>query len=132
MSTDVRELTRRYFAALADGATGDRLAAFYDPDVVQEELPNALAPHGARRDLAGILAAAERGQTTVSDQRYEIGNIVVDGLRVAVEFSWSATVGGVTLRGRFAAFLEFRDGRIVAQRSYDCFDRVLPAMPVAG
>jgi hypothetical protein len=25
------------------------------------------------------------------------------------------------MRGRFAVFMEFRDGRIVRQRNYDCF-----------
>jgi ketosteroid isomerase-like protein len=26
------------------------------------------------------------------------------------------------MRARFAAFIEFRDGRIVRQRNYDCFE----------
>lgn len=127
---DVRELTRRYFAALEQGVTGDSLAAFYDPEVVQEEFPNRLVPNGARRDLAGILAAAERGQGVVTEHRYEILGMIADGDRAAVEFVWSGTLAvpvgslaaGSVLRGRFASFLEFRDARIVSQRSYDCFD----------
>jgi phytoene dehydrogenase-like protein len=47
---DVLELTRRYFAALESGATGEALAAFYAPEAVQEEFPNRLLAHGARRD----------------------------------------------------------------------------------
>lgn len=128
--TDVRGLTRQYFAALERGVTGDALAAFYDPEVVQEEFPNRLAPSGARRDLAGILAAAERGQAIITGHHYEILVILADGDRVAVEFAWSGTLAvpvgslavGSVIRGRFASFLEFRDGRIIAQRSYDCFD----------
>ena len=127
---DVRELTRRYFAALERGATGDDLAALYDPAVVQEEFPNRLLPTGARRDLAGILAAAERGQAVVTGHRYELLSVVADGDRAAVEFVWSGTLvvpvgplpAGAVMRGRFASFLEFRGGRVVAQRSYDCFD----------
>jgi ketosteroid isomerase-like protein len=127
---DVRELTRQYFAALERGVTGDNLAAFYDPQVVQEEFPNRLVPNGARRDLAAILAAAERGQAVITGHRYEILGIVADGDRVAVEFVWSGTLAvpvgtlgaGSVMRGRFASFLEFRGGRIVSQRSYDCFD----------
>src|SRR5262245_5032101 len=125
----VLELTRRYFAALEGGATGEALAAFYAPDVVQEEFPNRLAPHGARRDLAAILDAASRGQKVMASQRYELLHVVADGDRVAVEFRWSGTLAvpvgslkaGDEMRGRFASFLEFRDGRIVTQRSYDCF-----------
>jgi ketosteroid isomerase-like protein len=127
---DVLELTRRYFAAVEGGAVGETLAAFYAPEVVQEEFPNRLAPHGARRDLAAILDAAERGRRVMAAQRYEILHAVADGDRVAVEFRWSGTLAvpvgtlpaGAEMRGRFACFLEFRDGRIVAQRSYDCFD----------
>src|SRR5262245_61890358 len=127
---DVRELTRQYFAALERGVTGEALAAFYDPAVIQEEFPNRLAPGGPRRDLAGILAAAELGQRAVTGHRYEILGLMADGDRVAVEFLWSGTLAvpvgslaaGSVMRGRFASFLEFRGGRIVAQRSYDCFD----------
>ena len=127
---DVRELTRQYFAALERGATGETLSAFYDPEVVQEEFPNRLAPNGARRDLAGILSAADRGQGVVTGHRFEILSITADGERVAIEFVWSGTLAvpvgtlaaGSVMRGRFASFLEFRDGRIIAQRSYDCFD----------
>jgi ketosteroid isomerase-like protein len=32
----------------------------------------------------------------------------------------TALAGG-QMRARFAAFLQFRDGKIVAQRNYDCF-----------
>jgi len=127
---DVLELTRRYFAALEAGAVGEALAAFYAPEVVQEEFPNRVTPHGARRDLAAILDAAGRGQRVMASQRYEILHAVADGNRVAVEFRWSGTLAvpvaslsaGAVMRGRFACFLEFRAGRIVAQRSYDCFD----------
>jgi ketosteroid isomerase-like protein len=127
---EVLELTRRYFAALEAGATGDALAAFYAPEAVQEEFPNRLSPSGARRDLAAILDAAERGQKVMASQRYEILQAVADGERVAVEFRWSGTLAvpvaslpaGAEMRGRFACFLEFRAGRIVAQRNYDCFD----------
>lgn len=127
---DIRELTLRYFAALERGSTGDALAALYHPDVVQEEFPNRLMPNGARRNLADILAAADRGQRVITGHHYEILSVVVEGERAAVEFVWSGTLAapvgplaaGAVMRGRFASFLEFRDGRVVTQRSYDCFD----------
>jgi ketosteroid isomerase-like protein len=124
------ELTRRYFAALEGGATGEALAAFYAPEVVQEEFPNRLSPLGARKDLAAILAAASRGQQMMAVQRYEILEVVASGDRVAVEFRWAGTLAipvgslpaGCEMWGHFAVFMEFRDGRIVAQRNYDCFE----------
>jgi ketosteroid isomerase-like protein len=47
-----------------------------------------------------------------------------------MEVIWTGTVrdaagpfaAGQALRARFALFMEFRDGRIVRQRNYDCFD----------
>jgi ketosteroid isomerase-like protein len=121
---------RRYFAALESGATGEALAAFFTLDVVQEEFPNRLVPNGARRDLAAILDASERGRKVTAAQRWEVLNAVASGDMVAVEFVWSATLAvavgtipaGGEMRGRFAAFLELRDGLIARQRSYDCFD----------
>ena len=45
-----------------------------------------------------------------------------------VEYAWSGVrwfrgslAAGDTLRGNCAVSLEFRDGRIVRQRNYDCF-----------
>lgn len=130
MMADLIELTRRYFAALEGGATSEALAEFYDPEVVQEEFPNRLLPQGARRDLAALLDAAGRGRKVMTAQRYEVLNAVASGDRVAVEFRWVGTLAvafgslpvGGQMTGRFAMFLEFRNGRIVAQRNYDCFD----------
>jgi ketosteroid isomerase-like protein len=49
---------------------------------------------------------------------------------VVVEALWTGTVGtaagpfaeGTNIRARFAMFFELRDGKITAQRNYDCFD----------
>ncbi len=98
--------------------------------MIQEEFPNRLSPGGARRNLDAILAAARRGREVMASQRYEILHMLADGDRVAVEFRWSGRLAiavgplpaGAEMRGRFASFLEFRDGRIVTQRSYDCFE----------
>jgi ketosteroid isomerase-like protein len=122
-------LVRRYLQAVEAGATGETLAAFYTADVVQEELPNRLNPKGARRDLRGILAAAARGQQAVSAQRYQILGEVAGGGWVALELQWTGTVAvplgslpaGGEMRARFAMFIEIRDGKIAAQRNYDCF-----------
>jgi ketosteroid isomerase-like protein len=123
-------LTRRYLAAIEAGATGAELAAFYTADVVQEEFPNRLVPQGARRDLPAILDGALRGQRVLRGQRYEIQQALVQDNHVALEVVWIGTLevpigslpAGGEMRARFALFLEFRDGRIAAQRNYDCFD----------
>jgi ketosteroid isomerase-like protein len=124
------ETARRYLNAIERGATGDTLAEFFTPNVVQEEFPNRLMTHGARRDLAALLEGAERGQKVISAQRYEIRNEVASGNFIALEVLWTGTLAipigslavGDNMRAHFAVFLEFRDGKIVAQRNYDCFD----------
>ena len=135
MSSSTRELTnldvaRQYLAAVQRGALGDELAQFFAPDVVQEELPNRVAPDGKRRKLAGILEGAERGQKVLSAQRFEIRSAIATGDRVILEVLWVGTLAipfgtiaaGGEMRAHSAMFLEFRDGKIAAQRNYDCFE----------
>jgi ketosteroid isomerase-like protein len=122
--------TKRYLQAIESGATGDALAAFFAADVVQEEFPNRLRPKGGRADLAAMLAAALRGRSLMASQRYEVLNAVCSGDQVALEIQWSGTLAvaavglpaGGQMSARCAVFLEFRDGKIVRQRNYDCFD----------
>jgi len=124
------ETARRYLEAIGAGAVGDDLAAFFDPEIVQEEFPNRLVPEGATRTLDEILQSAERGTEVLSGQTYEVTNVVAAGDTVALEVIWRGTLAvpigmltaGDAMRARFAVFLEFRDGRILRQRNYDCFD----------
>jgi ketosteroid isomerase-like protein len=133
--SSTRELTnldaaRQYLAAIERGAVGDELAQFFAPEVVQEELPNRVVPDGKRRRLAAILEAAERGQKVLSAQRFEIRSAVATGERVILEVLWVGTLAipfgtipaGGEMRAHSAIFLEFRAGKIVAQRNYDCFE----------
>ncbi|HVE71078.1 MAG TPA: nuclear transport factor 2 family protein [Thermoanaerobaculia bacterium] len=135
MSASTRDLAnldaaRQYLAAIASGATGDSLARFFAPDVVQEELPNRVVPDGKRRKLAAILEGAERGQRVLTGQRFEIRSAISTGDRVILEVLWVGTLAipfgtipaGGEMRAHSAMFLEFHDGKIVAQRNYDCFE----------
>jgi ketosteroid isomerase-like protein len=135
MSTSTRELAnldaaRQYLAAVSQGVTGDALAQYFTPDVVQEEFPNRVSPDGKRRKLAGILEGAERGQKVLSAQRFEIRSGIATGDRVILEVLWVGTLAiafgtipaGGEMRAHSAMFLEFRDGKIMAQRNYDCFE----------
>jgi ketosteroid isomerase-like protein len=135
MSTSTRDLAnldaaRQYLAAIQRGASGDELAQFFTPDVVQEELPNRVSPEGKRRKLAGILEGAERGQQVLSGQRFEIRSAIATNDRVILEVLWVGTLAipfgsipaGGEMRAHSAMFLEFRSGKIAAQRNYDCFE----------
>src|SRR3989442_8020909 len=86
------DTARRYLAAIEGGAVGATLADFFAPDVVHEELPNRLAPEGARQGLDGILESAERGQKVVSAQTYEVRSETASRERVAMEVVWTGTL----------------------------------------
>jgi ketosteroid isomerase-like protein len=121
------EIVRRYFAAIENGAGSEE---FFAPDVLQIEFPNRFVVNGAQRDLAQLREAAERGRKVVESQRFEIRNALASGHQVALEVEWTATLkvpvgtipAGGQMRAHFGVFLDFRDGKIVGQRNYDCFD----------
>lgn len=124
------ETARNYLRAIEQGATGEALARFFAPDVTQQEFPNRLSPHGRRSNLAGMLEGAEKGQKILSKQHYEIRHEMESANCIALEVLWTGTMAvavaglpaGGEMRAHFAVFLDFRDGKIAAQRNYDCFE----------
>ena len=129
MDCDLLHLAREYLASIG---TADELGGlrFFADDVVQIEFPNRLVPNGATRDLAALRDAAERGRKVMTAQRFEVVNAIASGEQVAVEALWTGTLAvplgsipaGGQMRARFAIFLTYRDGKIVRQHNYDCFD----------
>ncbi|MDI2128117.1 nuclear transport factor 2 family protein [Yinghuangia seranimata] len=121
-----------YHEAVARLAEPAELMEFLHPEMVHTQLPNVLFPDGLVRGLAESLEALGRARTLLADQRYEVLTAVASGDHVALEVTWSGTLAaplgdlkaGHVLRARIAVFLEFRDGKIVAQRNYDCYERL--------
>jgi ketosteroid isomerase-like protein len=123
---------RRLYQAISDGVQGDDLVAFFHPDAEQIEYPSVMRPNGHRRSLEEMRAGAELGATMIQDQHYDVHNVVVDGDRVAVQLTWSATAAidlgpiraGTRLVSHVAAFYDFRDGLVLRQSSYDCYEPI--------
>ncbi|MFB7723852.1 nuclear transport factor 2 family protein [Nocardia sp. NPDC056100] len=126
------DIAVRYHRAVSRSAVGDELAEFFHPEAVHHELPNALFPHGVVRDIAGLRAAAEAGRKNVREQNFEVLNAIAAGDQVALEVLWEGTTAvamgelpaGHVLRAHIATVLEFRDGKILAQRNYDCYEPI--------
>jgi ketosteroid isomerase-like protein len=122
------QLTRAYLRSF-ETRDGSNLA-FYAPDVVQRELPNRLVPSGATRDLEALRVSVEKGKDSVADERYEVLELVATGDVVAAEVLWTARLNralgslpaGALMRAHLAMFITWRDGKIVSQRNYDCFE----------
>ena len=124
------ELAREYIRAIESGATGDALARFFTPDVAITEMPNRVALHGSVCDLTKALEAARHGQQLFKRQTYTITNILGEGNWVALEMDWVGVTAvqiqnlapNSEMHDHAAVFLEFRNGRILRQRHYDCFE----------
>jgi ketosteroid isomerase-like protein len=128
------DLAVRYHEAVSGGASAEEITRFLAPEMVHEEIPNLLFPDGAVRDLDAMREAAERGRGAMAEQRFEVRNAVAAGDQVALEVEWWGRLAvpygpypaGHVLRARIAAFLRIEDGRIVAQRNYDCYEPTVP------
>jgi ketosteroid isomerase-like protein len=121
---------RSLYAAISSGATGDRLAAYFHPDAEQVEFPSLMRPEGHRRPLADMVAGAELGLQIIHDQVYDVVSVIEDGDEVAVQLTWKAVLAraaggipaGTRLVAHVAAFYVFRDGLVLRQSSYDCYE----------
>jgi ketosteroid isomerase-like protein len=120
-------LVRTYLAALE---RGEPIEQFFTADAVQTEFPNRLNPRGSRSDVRTMLERFESGKRLLQSQKYVVTSVVAKYDSVAVELEWEATVAipvqtipaGGKMRGHFAIFFEFVNGRIHRQRNYDNFD----------
>lgn len=129
MMNDHAALTRRYLAALEAGDEAAVFACFH-PEITQIEWPNRLVEKGATRDLAHLKASFAKGAAVITGQRYDVKTLVANGDEIAFEAVWTGTLQvalgalkpGDTMTAYIASFLTFRDGLIVSQRSYDCFE----------
>jgi ketosteroid isomerase-like protein len=133
LSNEAQNLStaRQYLGALERMEEAGVIARFFHTDLVQEEFPNRLVPNGARRDLNAVLEGVESGRRIMKSQRYEVLNALAAGEQVILEVDWSGELStslgeqfpaGFQFHARFAVFLEFQDGKIIAQRNYDCYD----------
>ena len=67
--------------------------------------------------------------------QYDVDNVVDNGEQVAVQLRWTATTAvdagalpaGTELDAHVAIFYAFRDGKILRQSSYDCYEPIKAA-----
>jgi len=129
MQARAPELIARYLRAVTDGdsaAFGDLL----DPDMVFEEQPSRIAPNGGQRRLPEMRAGLARSREILRAQTYDMRSSLVSDERVVLEVVWTGTLAepigsipaGGQMRAQCAMFFDLRDGRIVRQRNYDCYE----------
>lgn len=121
---------RRYLQAIESAAGADAMAEFFAPEVIVEILPSVYFPKGSRSDLSGIRISHERGKKAMTSQRYLVKNAISSADQVAMEIEWTGTLAvpfrdipaGDQMHAYFAMFLQFKNGKIVSQRNYDCYE----------
>jgi ketosteroid isomerase-like protein len=123
---DARSVVERYYATVADlGASTESLRELLHPDLRVVEHPNAIHPQGTVRDRDAVIAGYEEGKGMLSDQSFELDELLVYGDRVAVRANWRGTLAaGARLEARVAAFLTVVDGRIIEHETYDCYSPI--------
>jgi hypothetical protein len=123
-------LVRDLLAAIEGNAPVETIATYWHPDAEQVELPSLMRPNGHRRTLAEMLEGYTAGGALLSRQAYDVLTVVDDGERLAGQLRWTATTAveagalpaASNLVAHVAIFYEFRDGLIVRQSSYDCYE----------
>lgn len=121
--------THVYLRAVASMGSFEEVAQFFTPDVIFQEFPNRISPHGRVSRAAEMQTGYENGRAIMRSQVYEVKRIVESGDEIAVELDWTGVLAvpllgllaGTEVRAFVAMFLTFRDGKIVSQRNYDCY-----------
>jgi ketosteroid isomerase-like protein len=116
------EKVARYLRSIESGDFA-YIADLFSPDAVLEQLPNRIYPNGIKSGISRMAVAFEKGRMLLSSQSYEIKSCVADGDTLSVEVLWTGTLAaGSQMRAHSAMFFQFKDGKIVSQRNYDCFE----------
>ncbi|WP_205473128.1 nuclear transport factor 2 family protein [Nocardioides sp. SYSU D00038] len=129
-STTTERVVRAYFATVADlASTEDDLRPLLHDDAVVVEHPNPVTPTGARRTTAEVLTGFASGKALLSEQSFDVHEVLVAGERAAVRATWRGVVGqdrgsfaaGTVLTAEMAGFLTVRDERVVEHETFDCY-----------
>ena len=138
MTADPAAVVDAYLAVVADlDAEPEALAALVHPEARFVEHPNLVAPLGRRRDAAAAAAAREHSRALLAGHRFDVHEHIVAGDRVVTRATWTGTLAidagtwpaGAELRAQCCMLVTVRDGRILRQESYDCYEPV--AVPAA-
>ena len=129
--TDVIDIVTAYIRAV-ERFDVDTVEALLDAEMQFTELPNLIRPAGGTDDKAAMLAGLRRSAEgkVLKAQRYHLAGIVATEQSVVVEARWEGDLAmgigrlqaGETMIAHICMVFELRNGRIVRQRNYDCYE----------
>lgn len=130
MTSTTAEVIRNYFGIVGDlASTPDDFLKVIHPDVRIVTHPNLIAPNGNSADATRALASFELGKRILTEQTFEVHEVLVDGDRAAVRATWTGQVAvdgpgfaaGDTLHSEVAAFVMVSEGRVIEHETFDCY-----------
>lgn len=130
MSVEANVATVRDYVAAVERLDVDAVARLIEPAIEQVERPNKLYRDGQLRGAEQMLRDLPRGSQVLRQQSYAIGTIFGAGDQVVVEARWEAIVNvslgrlapGDTMVAHICMVFTLRNGRIVRQVNYDCYE----------
>src|SRR5690606_27822390 len=122
--------TVRAFIEAVERFDADAAEGFLDAQVVQTELPNKLYAKGQVRGRGDLIRDLPKGRQVLRSQAYPISTIFAAGDKVAVETRWEGVLNvplgrlqpGDSMVAHICMIFTLRDGKIAAQRNYDCYE----------
>lgn len=99
------------------------------PDVVFYDNPNLINKVGQVRNASKGMAGVAVGQKILAAQRYDFIEIIETGDKLIIECIWTGTMAidaghlkqGQQLKAYICMIVEFKNGKIISQRNYDCY-----------
>ena len=123
------EIVRAYLAAI-ERFDVEAVGRYIDPAIEQVERPNRLYAKGQVRGREELLRDLPRGAQVLRRQSYPIETIFGAGDKVTVETRWEGILNialgtmkaGDAMVAHICMVFTLRDGRIVRQVNYDCYE----------
>lgn len=130
METNILEIALNQARDLSKARSFDEVAEYFHRDIEHIEFPNTLTQNQKIRNFTQLKEVFEKLVKMSQEQNYEILKSYTQGETVVLEMIWTAKLAvpignipvGGELKAYIAQFSDFKDGKIIKQRSYDCFE----------
>ena len=125
------DLIRKYYSLIEDfNSDKNEFEDIYDKDIKAVEHPNLVSPKGQVRTLEELFSGMENGKKILNWQKFEINTFNEMSEKLVVESKWKGEVAvdigklkkGQILIAHICTLFEFKDGKIVQQTNYDCYE----------
>lgn len=123
------EVVRTYLGAV-ERLDVEAAAACLDPAIEQVERPNRLYKDGQVRGFEQMMRDLPRAAQVLQRQSYDVATVFASGEQVVVEARWEGIVNvplgrlmpGDAMVAHIAMIFTVKDGKIVRQVNYDCYE----------